>query len=311
MADLIHMEIGDVCFSIRAKSKISNILHAHEPAYQSFFRKANKSSNPETIKINVHLEWGIMPNIEALPKIFDSGHSWVMYQDGEVYWITRKPPIDEIPLWMVRFDRDITEATVYCGKKLISERDGKRVVSNPVRYPLDQLLLMYILAQNKGALVHAAGMNINGKGLIFPGKSGAGKSTLARQFSYQKDPGKVVFSDDRMVVRKVEGTFKAYGTPWPGEGGIALNKSMPLSGILFLHHAAHGTRNRIKKIKPQEALEKLLPVTSIPWYDREVMPKVLQFCDDLVSNVPCFDLHFTPGIEVVKFLEEFNISSEE
>ncbi len=310
MADLIHMEIGDVCFSIHAKSKISNILHEHEPAYQSFFRKANKSTNPETIKIDVHLEGGTMPNIEVLPKIFDSGQSWAMYQDGEVYWIARKPPIYETPLWVARFDRDITEVTVYCGKKLISERDGKKVVSNPVRYPLDQLLLMYTLAQNKGALVHAAGININGKGVIFPGQSGAGKSTLSRQFTYQKDPEKVVFSDDRMVVRKVEGTFKAYGTPWPGEGGIARNKSMPLSGIFFLHHGTDGG-NRIKKIKPQEALEKLLQVTSIPWYDREVMPKVLQFYDDLVSNVPCFELHFTPGIEVVKCLEEFNISSED
>jgi hypothetical protein len=307
MADLIHMEIGNVCFSIRAKSKISNIIHEHEPAYQSFFTKANKSAKPETININVRLERGNMPNTEALPKIFDSGHSWAMYQDGAVYWIARKPSIDETPLWVARFDRDITEVIVYCGKKLISEREGKRVVSNPVRYPLDQLLLMYTLAQNKGALVHAAGMNINGKGLIFPGQSGAGKSTLARQFTYQKDPEKVVFSDDRMVVRKVEETFKAYGTPWPGEEGIALNKSMPLSGIFFLHHAAHGTCNRIKKIKPQEALEKLLQVTSIPWYDRDVMPKVLQFYDDLVANVPCFELHFTPGLEVVKCLEEFKI----
>jgi hypothetical protein len=306
MADLIHMEIGDVWFSIRAAGKISQIIHAHDPAYESFFRKVNKGGHPAAVKINVRLEseWGTMPDIEALPKIFDSGQSWVMHQDEGVYWMTRKPPIDETPVWVVRFDRDIKEVTVYCGKKLIRERDGKTMVSNPVRYPLDQLLLMYILAQNKGALVHAAGMSIHGKGLLFPGPSGAGKSTLSRQFTYQKDPGVEIFSDDRMVVRKVEGTFKAYGTPWPGEQGIALNKRMPLSGIFFLHHGIDGG-NRIKKIKPQKALEALLQVTSIPWYDRDVMPRVLRFCDDLVSNVPCFDLYFTPGIEVVKSLEEF------
>lgn len=307
MADLIHMEIGDVWFSISATSKISNIVHEHEPAYPSFFRKANKEGNPETIKINVRLESGNMPNTEALTKIFDSGQSWAMYQDGEVYWIARKPPIYETPLWVARFDRDITEVTVYCGKKLISERDRKRVISNPIRYPLDQLLLMYILAQNHGAVIHAAGIEINGNGFIFPGRSGAGKSTLSRLFAARDDQKNLeVFSDERMAVRKVEETFKAYGSPWPGEGGIALNKSMPLSGFFFLHHGTDGG-NRIKKIKPQETLEKLLPVTSIPWYDREVMPKVLQFCEDLISNVPCFDLHFTPGIEVVKLMEEFKI----
>jgi hypothetical protein len=307
MADLIHMEIGDVWFSISATSKISNIVHEYEPVHPTFFRKANKDGNPETIKINVRLKSGTMPNIKALTKIFDSGFSWSMFQDREVYWIARHPPNYKTPLWMARFNRDITEVTVYCGKKLISEIDGKRIISNPIRYPLDQLLLMYILAQNKGAVVHAAGININGKGFIFPGKSMAGKSTLSRQFISQKDLEKIVFSDDRMVIRKIDGIFKAYGTPWPGEEGIALNKSMPLSGIFFLHHGTDGG-NWIKKIKPQEALEKLLPVTSIPWYDREVMPKVLHFCEDLIFNIPCFELHFTPGIEVVKCLEEFKKS---
>ncbi len=301
------MEIGGVYFSISGTSKISNILHEHEPAYQSFFRKVNKNVNSDPIEINVRLESGNMPNTKALTKIFDSGLSWSMFQEDEVYWIARNPPNYKTPLWVARFNRDITEVTVYCGKKLISKRDGKRVVSNPVRYPLDQLLLMYILAQNKGALVHAAGMNLDGKGFIFPGKSGAGKSTLSRQFNSRKDPEKVVISDDRMVIRKIDGAFKAYGTPWPGEEGTALNKSMPLSGIFFLRHAAHGTRNKIKEIKPKKALEKLLPVTSIPWYDREVMPKVLQFCEDLISDVPCFELHFTPGFEVVKLMEEFKI----
>lgn len=301
------MEIGGVYFSISGTGKISNIVHEHEPAYLSFFRKANKEGNPETIKINVRLESGNMPNTEALTKIFDSGHSWAMYQDEEVYWIARKPPIYETPLWVARFDRDITEVIVYCSKKLTCEKDGERVVSNPVRYPLDHLLLMYILAQNHGAVIHAAGIEINGKGFIFPGQSGAGKSTLSRLFAARDDQKNLeVFSDERMAVRKVEETFKAYGSPWPGEGGIALNKSMPLSGIFFLHHGTDG-RNRIKKIKPQEILEKLLPVTSIPWYDREVMPKVLQFCEDLISNIPCFELHFTPGIEVVKLMEEFKI----
>jgi hypothetical protein len=306
MEDSIHMEIGGVCFSIKGINKISNIVHENEPTYLSFFRNTKKEGNSETIKINVRLESGKMPNTEALTKIFDSGQSWVMYQEGEVYWIARKPPMYETPLWVARFDRDITEVIVYCSETLISERNGKRVVTNPIRYPLDQLLLMYILAQNQGAVIHAAGIEINGKGFIFPGRSGAGKSTLSRLFTAREDKKNLgVFSDERMAVRKIGETFKAYGSPWPGEGGIALNKSMPLSGIFFLHHAAHGTPNKIIEIKPKKALEKLLPVTSIPWYDREVMPQVLQFLEDLISNIPCFELHFTPGIEVVKFLEKF------
>ena len=92
------------------------------------------------------------------------------------------------------------------------------IVSNPVHYPLDQLLLMYTLAQREGALLHAAGVDIQGQGFIFPGKSGAGKSTLSRQLVVQKELE--VLSDDRIVIRKIDGVFQAFGTPWPGDAGL-------------------------------------------------------------------------------------------
>jgi serine kinase of HPr protein (carbohydrate metabolism regulator) len=159
---------------------------------------------------------------------------------------------------------------------------------------------MYILARRHGALLHAAGIDINGKGYIFPGKSGAGKSTITRQFAALGDTG--LLSDDRIVVRKIEGGFKAYGTPWPGEAGIALNKSVPLAGIFFINH---GSANRIREITPKEALARLLPVTSIPWYDREVMDRILTFCEDLISSVPIYELDFKPSVEVVDVFERF------
>jgi hypothetical protein len=186
----------------------------------------------------------------------------------------------------------MAEITVYCSNK---------ITSTPFRYPLDQILLMYILARQKGTIVHAAGMEIAGKGLIFPGISGAGKSTLSRQFTGAKNPDLSFLSDDRMIIRKLDGSFRAFGTPWPGEEKIAVNKSIPVSGVFFL---SHGSRNRIKDIKRQDVLEKLLRVTSIPWYDKNVMDDILLFCEDLIYHVPCFELHFTPDQEAAKFLEE-------
>jgi hypothetical protein len=159
---------------------------------------------------------------------------------------------------------------------------------------------MYILARRQGALLHASGLYINGRGYIFPGKSGAGKSTITRQFAVRGDTG--LLSDDRIVVRKIDGAFKAYGTPWPGEARIAFNKSVPLAGIFFINH---GSANQIKEISPQKALARLLPVTSIPWYDREVMDKILTFCEDLISSVPIYELDFKPSVEVVDVLEQF------
>jgi hypothetical protein len=149
-------------------------------------------------------------------------------------------------------------------------------------------------------LVHAAGININGRCCVFPGRSGAGKSTLSRQFL--NGTGAELLSDDRIILRKIDDIFKAFGTPWPGDAGIAENKNFPLYGIFFIHHAGE---NMIREIKPREAIERLMPVTSIPWYDEKTMSDILSICEDLVFNVPAYDLHFKPDKEVVDYLEKF------
>ncbi|UCH92626.1 MAG: hypothetical protein JSV88_20340, partial [Candidatus Aminicenantes bacterium] len=305
----MQMEIGEVSFSINVSANVPYILQKHDPTYQSFFKKVNQGKNKtsETIDIKINLELGNLPDTGKLTKIFDSGQSWLMFRGGaedDMYWLALHPPAFKKPVWVAQFNRDIAEVTVYCSKKITRKKQGKIMISNPVRHPLDQVLFMYILASKNGALIHAAGIEINGKGFIFPGPSGAGKSTLSRLLNDQRrqnNPNLFVLSDERIVVRKINGTLKAFGTPWSGQAGIALNKSTPLCGIYFLHH---GTDNRVKELKPREALEKLLKVTSIPWYDREVMPQILRFCEELISSVPFFELHFTPDHRAVKFLEK-------
>lgn len=292
------MRIGGIDFVI--KNNTSSGLKEPEPFYQAFIETIEGLSDTDPFGIQVNLEMGHLPVTENLIKLFDGDHSWVMFKESDNYLLSRHPPAFERPFWLARINPRFTKATVFINNGVIRTKDGHRVIENPVRYPFDQILLMYILAPKKGALLHAAGVNLNGKGCIFPGKSGAGKSTITKQFAAV---GKThLLSDDRIIVRKIDGGFKAYGTPWPGEAGIALNESMPLSSIFFLNH---GTTNRIKPIKPRQALERLMPVTSIPWYDKDVIPKILDFCEDLVFNVPAYVLDFKPSVEVAHVLEQF------
>ena len=71
----------------------------------------------------------------------------------------------------------------------------------------------------------------------------------------------------------------------------------------------HGGENRVRDINSREAIERLLPVTSIPWYDKEVIPEMLDLCEELISSVPVYELYFKPGVEVIDVFEKF-ISSE-
>jgi len=189
---------------------------------------------------------------------------------------------------------------------MVSRVGNDIAITSPLTYPLDQILLMHILARHEGALIHAAGVATGGKALIFAGRSGAGKSTLARLLGDRR--GLKLLSDDRTAVRKVGSTFTAYGTPWPGDQRAALNDKATLCGVCFLRRA---TADRIEPLTPSQALERLLPVTSVPWYDGEVVSRVLAFLDDLLARVPTFDLHFKPTAGVADLVEELIQSGPE
>ena len=97
-----------------------------------------------------------------------------------------------------------------------------------------------------------------------------------------------------------------FGTPWPGEAGVAVNESAPLSGIFFLKH---GTENRITRLSAQAAFERLMPVTSVPWFHEEMMYGVLTTCEQITVAVPTFELCFNPKTQLSDYLYDF-VSSE-
>ena len=226
-------------------------------------------------------------------KVFDGGSTWALFRDGARRYIVRKSPGGGTPLWVARIAPGLASAVVHCGRKLFGEHGGQRFIANPVRYPLDQLLLMYGLASAEGALIHAAGADVAGCGFVFPGRSEAGKSTLARILARRSDVG--MLSDDRVIVRRHGRALRAWGTPWPGSEGIAANRSAPLAGVFFLRHSRC---NVLRRLSPSEAFERLLPVCSIPWYEPDVADPLLIFLRRLAARVPAYDLGFVPDHRV-------------
>ena len=294
MVNLINLDIAGINFAIDYPD--SFILQETDPVYQEFLKKVGSRRNTSDIEIHVTLDK--IPNTSKMKKIFDSNRSWLMFTDKQKYFIkVRGPRMDKEPVWVAKINHNFNKVNVYCNEKFAVKNGDSYTVSNPIRYPLDQLLLMYNLADKQGVLIHAAGIGINGKGFIFAGRSGAGKSTLVRQFIDQKKFK--LLSDDRIVIRTIDHAFSAFGTPWPGDAGIAMNNSVLLHGIFFIFH---GAANQLREVSPQAALEYLLPVISVPWYDREMTDKILSFCEDLVENIPAYELYFKPGDEIVDFL---------
>jgi hypothetical protein len=293
----INLEIGDVCFSIRSRSRL--LPQSDSPPYRTFL--THPRAGWEGIALSVHpwREDAAVPR-DAL-KIFDSGRSWRVFRDGADFLLSFDSAGARLhPFWLARMNANFSRGAVYCGREFMREMDGAAAIPNPVRYPLDQILLMNFLGRRGGAIIHASSAVIAGRGIIFPGRSGAGKSTIAGCLAARNDFS--ILSDDRVVVRESGGTLAVFGTPWPGDAGIARNERAPLRGIFFIRP---GPAVRITEMAAGEALEKLLPVTSIPWYDREAVPLMLSFLGRLVSRVPAYQLLFAPGAEVADALAKF------
>jgi len=291
----MHIEIAGIQFVIHCRG--ASLLPDSGSCYESFLTPSGERR--ETIRVDLDLEIGGLPDLHRSELLFD-GRSWALYRDGDGYFIalaSRAPDVP--PAWIARIDSSYTRGTVFCDELLVLDEGGVRSLVNPVLNRLDQLLLMYILARRQGALIHSAGAVIGGGGVVFAGRSGAGKSTIARQF--QAAGGTALLSDDRIVVRKVDGVYSAYGTPWAGDAQIALNRSAPLRAVCFLHH---GQVNRVERVNPRDAFEKLVPMVSIPWYDRVAIEQITSFCEALTREIPSYDLHFVPTAEVAGFIEK-------
>lgn len=287
----MNFQIAEVNFIVKHSENIE--LWTLDPAHQIFFKPKKQSS----LIINIEIEIGLPP-IDQFEHVFSAGEAWQLYKCNQT---DRVAIIHSVAgSWIALFDQKRMQVKIYCNEGMIKNRNGQDYLYNPVGYPLNQILLMYILAPRQGCLLHAAGLTMTKGGLIFPGRSGAGKTTLTNQIISQA--GFELLSDDRIVVRKQNHAFTVYGTPWPGEAEVALNTKAPLRGIFFL---SRSQGSRITPIKPQEAFKKLLPVTSIPWYDGPLVEKSTAFLEDLSTTIPAYEFSFTPGPEVGLLLQEF------
>lgn len=191
------------------------------------------------------------------------------------------PAERERPLLAARFDPEVTRVQVVCSPEL--KKDGR--FYNPIRYPLDQLLMMQRLSREQGAIIHCALIGYGERAVICPGVSGAGKTTLCRQIV--ADSRFRILSDDRAVIRKTARGYEACGTPWPGEGGFAVNASLPLVGVGFIHQAEAAAA---EAISVSQAIHRLVRVASLPLFDAEASPRVFDGLADLAASVPVYRL---------------------
>jgi hypothetical protein len=246
--------------------------------------------------VTIHARSNGMPGFSLLERdrVFDSDGIWSLYRvDGQNMFALISPSFGPLPYRIAVFDGDFQRGDIYT-RSFESREVSDELLSNPLVFPLSEVLMVCLLAQGRGLMVHACGVDNGGRGYLFAGNSTHGKTTMARLW---KDRA-IILNDDRIVLRRHEGRFWMYGTPWHGEYTGVSSRGVPLEKVFFLSHAE--TNYAVRK-EDVDAASILLTRCFLPLWAEEGMRFTLDFCAQLVSEVPCYTLGFVPDEGVVDF----------
>jgi len=288
----ILAKIAGIVFSISTHRYINAIRL--EKAYRDFLC----AGKPE-VTIRAHYDGMPQMPLRDEDTIFDSEIVWSLYHiDGQYVFVLKSPVFGPFPYRIAVFDGDFRRGEVYSRAPEPGETpDG--LLPNPLEFPLSEVLMVCLLAGGRGLMVHACGVDDGGRGYLFAGNSTHGKSTMALLW---KDEA-LILNDDRVVLREREGRFWMYGTPWHGDYSGVSPQGVPLEKIFFLRRA---DANEVRRREDVAAASMVLTRCFPPLWDAEGMRFTLDFCAQLVADVPCYELGFMPDKNVLEFVRCLN-----
>lgn len=178
----------------------------------------------------------------------------------------------------------------------IQEEDRKRLLE---QFRLSAFFSMERLLLRHGALqLHASVIEWRGQGILFTAPSGTGKSTQAQLWQDAEDAR--IINGDRGIMRRMDGTYRVYGSPYAGTSEIYVNQSAPVGAVVVL---SQGQENRLERLRPAEAFRKLYRETTVAAWDAGFVERVTELLTDLIGAVPVYHLSCRPDTGAVEVLK--------
>jgi hypothetical protein len=230
---------------------------------------------------------------------FNSSALWVLhYNDRNDFRIEFKKGFEDATLAFIDVNLAAMEGTVFFTEAGLREPEAAFL---PFVHPVDGVIFINLLPSCRGLLLHACGVDDNGRGFVFPGRSGDGKSTTARL--WQGEGGVKVLSDERIILREIGTGLYACGTPWHGEVSVRDPGKVEIERLFFLEHAG---RNHARPLSAMDAASKLFVRCLPTFWDKEGMELTLLLIDGIVRKIPCYELGFVPDKSAVGFVRNLD-----
>lgn len=164
------------------------------------------------------------------------------------------------------------------------------------------MLLMDIpeaVIRHGGVFLHSSFVDVGGEAVLFTGAKQVGKSTQAAL--WEKYRGAETVNGDRALLRKKDGKWYAWGSPYCGTSDICKNVSLPLRAVVILSKAKESTAG---KADAKKALAALLDGCSFDTWDKTAVSGVLELCSSIVTDIPFYSLSCLPDESAVTALEK-------
>lgn len=154
------------------------------------------------------------------------------------------------------------------------------------------------MIERNSLILHCAYMEYQGKGILFSAPSEIGKSTQASL--WEKYRGSRTINGDRALLRKIKGKWTACGWPVCGSSEICSLGDTPIYAIVMLKQ---GEKNQAVPLSPFQAFAQLYPQITINQWNREFVQKAISGIEDLIAQVPVWQLTCDISEEAVNCLE--------
>lgn len=166
---------------------------------------------------------------------------------------------------------------------------------------LDISELEILLSQIDVVSLHSSLVQLpDGRAILFTAPSGTGKSTQAEL--WEKYRNTVTINGDRSMIRKQNGIWEAYGSPFAGSSGIYRNMSAPIALIVVLRQAV---QNKIYRIPTGKAFRYLYSETVMPRWNETAHNRIMDVLTQIIGEIPIVMAECTPDERAVCMVEQY------
>lgn len=167
------------------------------------------------------------------------------------------------------------------------EEEYPHLPADAVEYICTGSLFYRILLRYNGMMLHSSAVVVDGYAYLFSADSGTGKSTHTGLWKKYFGDRAFIINDDKPAIRKVDGEWYVYGTPWSGKTAMNVNTRAKLGAIVFLERSEE---NWISNISVAEAIPKFVAQTTRKLYKEENMDLLLANLNELFKDAPMYKM---------------------